>query len=225
LPLSGGLEVVANRALRFGGVVLLVLSVLGIVARADTIVYDNTKTPTDGNYTDELKQGFWPFSVFTPYEFMGDLVTLAGTDRTVSQFVLKLKSSQATTLGSVTVQFYNLKDGLPDDNDVIWQHIEPSVYVEVPDVTVDDSFAWAASSDSMVAGLATFNPPTIGSSEDYYLDRDTGTLQWYTLGFEGDPIANFGARVVATPEPATLATLLPPGAIAVLRRRRRLDRA
>ncbi|MEP0767278.1 MAG: PEP-CTERM sorting domain-containing protein [Fimbriimonadia bacterium] len=53
------------------------------------------------------------------------------------------------------------------------------------------------------AGWSIYNPPTVGSSHDVFLDVDTLGLYW----FGGNPVANFGAAIYMVPEPGTLAAL------------------
>ena len=77
----------------------------------------------------------------------------------------------------------------------------------VPGTVVPDSFWWSLQfsdlSDSSLT-ILLYNPPTIGSSEDFFAINDGG---WGLFFFGGDPVANFGAQVSAVPEPTTMLLL------------------
>ena len=206
----------------------LVLTAPNIAVSAATIVYDNTTFPVTGGWT---PHGFWPFSVFAPYEPMGDEITLAGTARTITGFDLILSSTQEITLDALTLSFYK-NDGLDGygnpgapGTDSFWTETIKDVTVNdtttvpfsIPNVLVPDTFTWITSADSLIAGMATYDPPTVGSSGDYYWDRFDE--EWWGMWFENDPVANFGARVIAVPEPTTLALLVLGGLSAIRRRR------
>ena len=202
-------------------------------ASAGVIVYDNTSTPTTGTVIPALEKGFWPFSQFHPYEFQGDSITLARTERTICRFVLMISSSEYTVLDTLTVRFYS-QDGPWPASDYIWSATTTNVVVdgpravvfdiEPPYVVVPDDLTWAASANSLVAGLATYDPPTVGYSpiydddRGYWFDLDD-TEGWIPLDLGDDMVANFGCRLVAIPEPAT-ALLLVSGALFATRRRR-----
>lgn len=196
------------------------------------IVYDNTTSPTSGSWAPD---GIWQFSYYTPYEPMGDQITLGGTDRAVTRVDLMLSSTGPTTLSSLNLKLY-LNDGYAVNGfygapgTLQFSGTLTNVAVngltrvsfDVPTIPMQDTFTWIASADSMDCGMATFNPPTTGSSADRFWDY-TGppyTEGWYKLSLAHDPVANFGATVYAVPEPGSL-TLLAAGALAVLRRRRR----
>jgi len=195
-------------------------------ASAGVIVYVNASTPTTGTLIPALEKGFWPFSQFRPYEFQGDSITLDRTERTICQFVLMLSSSEPTVLDTLTVRFYSQDGPWPDAE--IWSGTVCNVAVdgpravvfdiEPPYVVVPDDLTWAASADSLVAGLATFDPPTVGYSGNYWFDLDD-IEGWLAFDLGDDMVANFGAKLVAIPEPAT-ALLLVSGALFAARRRR-----
>ncbi|HAU36413.1 MAG TPA: hypothetical protein DCX07_01680 [Phycisphaerales bacterium] len=217
----------ANARLR-ATVVFVALALLfpGLATAAPEVVYDNMTTFTSGTYA---PNGFWPFSQFAPNEPQGDHIDLTGTCRVATEFDLLLSSTQAVTLSTVTLSFHPFDADLMEVGAAFWTTTLTDVHVDgptaviftVPNVTVPDSLIWIVSADSHVAGLATCNPPTVGSSGDYFWDRDTYDGQWYPLWFENNPVANFGARVLAVPEPATTAALLAAAGLLAGRRRRR----
>jgi hypothetical protein len=214
------------------------LAVPNIGVAAPTIVYDNTTTPVTGSWTPD---GFWPFSYYAPNEPTGDEITLlAGTDREIVEFHLVLSSTQQVNLGSLTLAFYE-NDGLDGyghagaPGTLLWATTASNVVVNgtapvvfsVPNVVVPDTFTWIASADSMSAGLVTYDPPTVGLSDVYFWDRDSVDLNWYALTFDADPpatgydpVANFGAKVYAVPEPGALVLVILGGLAAAWKNRR-----
>jgi len=217
------------------GLLLLPWTMVGPLTYAQTVVYDNTSTPTSGYWA---PNGFWPFSYYSPYEPTGYQVNLSGTDRLVTRFDLLLSSSQPTTITSISLGLY-MPDGYDGDGfqwapgTLLWSGTSTDVSVNglttltfsVPRVAVPDTFIWVIRADSNVAGLATFNPPTVGSSDDYYWDLDGPSGQWWAQDFScppdyttQSPYASFGAEIWAVPEPAT-GSLLALGLLGLLRRR------
>ncbi len=223
----------AHNALACSVVLLISILALSSIAIGDSPedVYNNTTTFTSATNVPEdapdfikngLTNGFWPFNAFWQDEPMGDQITLTGTNRTVAQFDLILSSSAPVTLTDLTLAFYEVEYPYPSNPDIpypgdeIWSTALNNVPVDgvttitfpVPNVEVPDTFVWVAGSDSEVAGLATYDPPTRGSSDDFYWDYDTFGDVWYSLNFNADPVANFGAKVLAVPEPTTTGFLV-----------------
>jgi len=224
--------VISIHPIRMTSVVVLVIMLATVEGLASNIVYDNTTTPVKSSTSDGYApDGFWPFDSYSTTELMGNRITLAGTDRIIREFDLILSSSQPTVLSQLTLSFYK-----PDGLDVrhasgapgtqLWTDTLDDVAVngvttiafDVPEVLVPDTFIWVTNADSMNAGMATYCPPTIGTTSGYFWDHSPG-IGWYAMNFEGDPAASFGARVVANPEPTTLAILVL-GGLAMIRRKR-----
>jgi hypothetical protein len=219
--------------------VLAVLVAAGFsqVAQGDP-VYSNLATYTEGNWPPD---GFLQFNLFC--DPIGDDITLAGTQRDVTQFKLALSSTGPVTIDKLDVWFYTA-DG-PDAGNYIWapgtelwsasqSQVEVNgrtiITFDVPNVTVPDSFIWiayASSADGTAspAGLATYDPPTVGHSRDGYWDHNIGIPEyadgkWYPMDFKPDGVvANFGAEITAVPEPASM-LLLVVGGMAVIRTKR-----
>ncbi len=232
--------------------VALLISILALsgiaIGESPDDVYNNTTTPTSAiNPPEEwpefikigMTNGFWPFNAFWPNEPMGDQITLTGTNRTVVQFDLILSSLDFIELEELTLAFYEVEYPAPNvpypGDDPIWSTAINGVPVDgvttitfpIPNVEVPDTFVWVAGADSDVAGLATYDPPTKGSSDDFYWDYDTFGDVWYSLNFKsdpdaefGDPVANFGAKVLAVPEPTTMGFLALGGLLVAWKKRR-----
>lgn len=186
-------------------------------------VFDNSTTFTTGPNT---PNGYWPFNIFLPGEPMGDQVTLAGSNRTVTRFDLLVSSYQPTVLQDLSISFYGYDAANDLPTEFIWQTSLSNISVngptivsfDVPQVTVPDSFVWLASCDNNFAGWMTCDPPTIGSSTKDYWDLDPTGLGWFRLNLGPEQLGNFGATVWAVPEPATLTILCVGAIVAVCRR-------
>jgi hypothetical protein len=220
--------------------VLLVVSLLWAfpVSAADSqIVYDNSSTPTRGLHGEPpyAGDGFWPFTM-NPNRYLGDEIVLSGDARRVVRVDVQLSSTGPTSLENLTLGLFSIAPGAYYPDALLWLGSLADILVEgptavtftVPEIQVPDRFVWAvAGPDSETAGLAVFDPPTVGASPllahptrgymDYYL-HSSGEDLWGFMYFEGDPVANFGATIWAVPEPSTLA-LAALGGIALIRRR------
>ncbi len=218
-----------KRAMSTTVFIVFVLCLQGVGVSAPSVVYDNTSTPTAGPWT---PGGFLAFNFYFPDEPMGDEMDLNGTERVVTEFQMLLSSSQPTVLSSLTLTFREndafVMGGYPfGPGTEIWSTTRSGIAVDgpttvtfsVPDIVVPDRFTWLASADSDVAGMATFDPPTVGTSADYFWDLDSNDGEWYALTLQ-DQVSNLGARVLAVPEPAC-AGLLAVGFLALARKRRR----
>jgi len=226
-----------HRILQVAGLAAL-LAIPSSAIAAPTIVYDNTSTPVTGDFIPSgLPEGFWPFNQYGD-DPVGDQIALAGTDRAVTRFDLIVSSSAPTVLTNLTLVLYKndgtVYYGAPGaPGTVLWTGALADVAVDgltmvvfdVPNVVVPNMFSWTAAADSNIAGLATYDPPTVGSTPmwgpiQHAWDLDTASDDWYPFYFEDNPVANFGARVWAVPGPGCL-SLLAAGGLAALHRRRR----
>lgn len=208
------------------GMLVLILVFSELAIAAPVVVYDNTTTPTSGGYC-APDDGFWSFNRFLN-DPIGDQITLAGTNRTVVKFDLVLSSSQPTSLSSLTLAFYASDPNTGYPGDYLWGDTANNVSVNgittvtfnVPNVVVPDTFVWVAGADSTLAGLATYSPPMVGTSDNYYWSYSPTYDWWCPLYFEDDPVADFGAEVLAVPEPTILGLLALGGLLAACRKRR-----
>lgn len=184
---------------------LFLLTFVQLPSANAEIVYDNTTT--DLHTT---------IGGASPPE-IGDEINLAGTGRIVTEFmfeeahVLKDPSSNPTT----QVRFYANDGGGNSPGTLLYDSGSMSGIVNSLSglsVTVPDTFTWTVVVDGLTSndgfGLAYFNPPTIGSSGDWYWwHTSTG---WQKMGF-AEYVDNIGARVtvrdIPVPEPGSLLLL------------------
>lgn len=191
-----------------------------------------TTNQTTGSFTPDLSHGYWAFDDKYFDEPRGDEITLADTARQIVEFQLMLASQSEVIVGGLTLQLYSYSMASYDGNTgsfssggLLWEGTKNNVVVDgltpvifdVPNITVPDTFLWVASTDSYDydAGLATFGPGTVGYSPtrasdglDYFWDYWAEEDWWDPLTFNSDPVADFGAKVWAVPEPATISLLL-----------------
>jgi hypothetical protein len=171
------------------------------------VVYDNTTT-----YLREYHA--------VTNEF-GDEVSLAGTARVVTQFRFEYFGKFVPN-GDETarVRFYAnnspgvlLKPGTPlwDSGAFPISTNFRSKFLAVPNVVVPDTFTWTVQFSGLsqtkgdLAGLSLYDPPTVGGrlglgktgSYDDYWRKTRGIWSFYR--WNGNPVANFGARVSAEP--------------------------
>jgi hypothetical protein len=186
-----------------------------LLSIAQSIVYDNTSNPVSSGG----QQLFYP----SANEF-GDQITLAGTDRTLSQFTFYYYFSGASPGGSAVIHFYENTGAGGSPNAASFYNSDPITlspgynnqtidFSSASPVTLPNSFTWTIQFSSLggnQAGLLVYGPPTVGSSFTDFWENSGGT--WSTMGITGQPSADFAARVTAVPEPGTLAI----GALALL---------
>jgi len=219
----------SRRAAALLATIVALPSLAAAGAVTPTIVYDNTTTPTVGPWAPD---GFFPFGYYNDDEPMGEQVTLDGTHRHVTEFHLLVSSSSLVEDLTIHLELRQNDPGPPFPNIVLWDGYmtvdvdgPTTVVFQVPRIEVPDSFAWTASAASDLAGLATYDPPTVGSSptdpggDPFFWEYDVVDEQWYILGLLDQP-ANFGARIIAVPEPASALLLATGGLAAALPRRR-----
>jgi hypothetical protein len=213
-------------------VAAIVLSLVSYsLAAADQIVYSNISTPTTGSFTPDK---FLSFGRYDPYDPIGDEITLGDGGRILKEFRVLLSSSESTVLDTVSLSL-QANDGVIESmggypfgpGTELWSWTLQGVAVNgptlvtfaVPDVIrveLPDTFTWTVSSAGSVAGVATCDPPTIGSSASYFWSYSLAEQDWFALGLPGQS-GNFGAEVVVVPEPASLALMLG-GVLAALKR-------
>jgi hypothetical protein len=188
----------------------------GATVMAQTIVFDNTDP---NNYLERFH------SPGNGIEF-GDEVTLAGTERILTDFSFEYFASALT--GNETGElFFRLLDG-PVIGEGAAERNTPgtilyssgefnissgfqTVSVSGIAIPVPDTFVWSVRFDGLEgaeeAGLLFYDPPTVGSSfDDFWQITPFG---WETFVANGGAIpGNFAAQIQAVPEPSTYAFAL-----------------
>jgi len=201
-------------------VLLLAFALGGVVSAQAQIVYDNT--------TNVLG-----FLIGAGEDEWGDAMTLAGTERNVTGFDAMIHSNSGAFTADLTARLYAGGSGGVDPGALLWSATVTGAAIAgglgtysfvVPGVLVPNDVTWTVqmtnrSNSTAVAGPRFVSPPTVGSSEDYVWDHVGGV--WTDTAFGvGANNNNFGARLTAVPEPASL-TALALGGLALLRRRRK----
>ena len=163
-------------------------------------------------------------SLFYPSPLVyGDEVTLAGTDRSVTALAF-LMASPTSVLLSITGAIYANDGPSGEPGTQLWSAtgsatVDGTTALEfvVPDVLVPDTITWVISTGSSVAGLRLYDPPTVGTSGDFFWQYDGSAWTAYTFaGIPGEAtVANFAAEIdaetvgsPAIPEPLTAIGLL-----------------
>ncbi len=164
------------------------LGAYGLAGASLIPMYQND-TPTTGYQSPD---GFFPFTDDTGRsDPFGDQVHISASC-VAAEFDLQLSSDKPLTLANLSLTFYN-DDGWDGNHDYdaapgtqIWTTSVSNVAVNgltvvpfYPNVTVPKDFTWIVQSVSPDAGLATCNPPMVGSSGDWYWVYDTVALGWY----------------------------------------------
>lgn len=185
----------------------------------DTIVYDNS--------TDILG-----FLIGGNDEENGDGLTLAGTDRVVTNITLFIHTLGGNGTADAQVRMYVGGDiGGGNPGAVLW---ESGVFAQmaftsglvsydfaVPNVLVPGELTWTLELTNVSAGNTIgsrfIGIPTVGSSEDWVWNRAGGV--WTQENFAVGGNNSYGAIIEAVPTPGSLA-LLAIGGIVMLRRRR-----
>ena len=212
-----------NRRIGFLGIVFAWAS----LGTSQSIVYDNTTTSLNNNFP------LLPEAQNDSVE-VGDEIWLAGSSREIVEIrLLFTNRGTAPNTFDARIRFRDL-DATFNPAEIIYDSgivtsiqslpgITEHVFA-VPSVAVPDRFVWTVQvfnrqGPANEIGPSYFNPPTVGSSEDFFWRIEQGG-EWTPYSWGGDPFANFGARVTAVPEPSTLVAITF-GALALTRKRKR----
>ena len=169
------------------------------------IVYNSLTTPAGGGFSNDLNKP------------AGQSVTLTGSNRVVTNFEAALDAGNPNTF---TIQFL-LPDGPGSQpGTVFWTSpIQTYPYtsgpfnrkvvsVDVPDVTVPDTFVWDVTFVTGGGGVANYNgPPSVGAASTAWAFDSLNANPTTGWGIYGGPAIIFGAQISAIPEPSTLALL------------------
>ncbi|MBM3836446.1 MAG: hypothetical protein FJ398_00555 [Verrucomicrobia bacterium] len=179
-------------------------------------VFDNTAS------TNYLDRTFFPGNAI---EF-GDQVFLAGNERRITDFQFEyFLGANANGNEQAELFFYqnNGAGGTAPGTRLYSSGAFPldkgfqTVLAQGLSVTVGNTFTWAVRFAGIdlgeQAGLLVFDPPIVGASFDDFWVRDTAG-NWTTFLIDGGAVpANFSARVIAVPEPTTLAFAISMGLV------------
>ncbi|MCH8275451.1 MAG: hypothetical protein IH851_11750, partial [Armatimonadetes bacterium] len=163
------------------GRLLCMVALIGLASlcSAQEAVYRNIGIPT--SYFGPGASGTLPER--------GDEVTLAGTERTVTEITVYYITEITSPEGGETfkVRFYANDGGGGEPGTLLWQSADIPLKnfwrvhrVPVPNVNVPDTFTWTVQFAGMAgvagdrAGLHFFGPPEIGSSADNFWHRTDG---------------------------------------------------
>lgn len=210
-------------------IVIFVVAVLccASIGAAQSIVYNNTTTSLNNNHP------LLPEWLNDSAE-VGDEILLEGSAREAVELRL-IFTNRGTSPNNfdARVRFRMLDAnespaGVFYDSGIIPEVLSTPGLTEyvfaIPNVTVPNRFVWTIQLYNRTGpgnelGPSYFNPPTVGYSDDFFWRYETGG-DWTQYSWGGQPVANFGARLTAVPEPSVLAALSI-GALAMLRRRKR----
>ncbi len=220
-----------------------VVCAVGASAQADVVAYDST-LPQSNGWT-VLNNKLSHYEPNSRIEVAGgdendaqagDIVTLAGTGRQVTQFQTRFHREAVANAAmpfTATLTLYTVQNDVPDQ--VIWSGQMSGLFPRTgsqnenadlfysPNVLVPDTFAFAVAIDDCPNVWYSFGPrisfvaPTVGSSPDFTLLQDSTTLSWY---HNDANIFSYEAKVWTVPGPGA-AGLVGLGGAAMLRRRSR----
>ncbi len=201
------------------------VAVAGLIASsaaAQTVVYNNTETPLN--------------SYFASLREFGDQITVSGGGFIADTFQFEYFATGLSGGEKATIRFYD-NNGAPagpsnaqSPGEILWISPEfpiangnfPITITDLRDLNIalPASFTWTVRTtgvtDGEVFGLKLYDPPTVGSSlDDIWRFGNDG---WELVQIPGST-ANFGALLVAVPEPS-VGALLGLGGLALLLRRR-----
>ena len=181
----------------FFSLAVAVFTLLAAPARG-AIVYENATT-FEGLFNDSKLE-------------TGDEVTLAGSERLVTEFSFEYYGNFSITGDErARVRFYRM-DGAPGDNPfatpgtLLYESAPFSISTGYGTVTIEDiavflpsnsftfsvEFTGIGSTESV--GLLYYDPPTVGSSDSYFWEKENGV--WSAVATD-DAGNNFGAQVIA----------------------------
>ncbi len=173
------------------------------------IVYDNLNSP-------DLGRQYFPTNGPT-LEF-GEQITLAGTDRILSQLTFyTFLTAPAVTTQSATFRFYADSGTNAPVTPFYTTEAVPLTATGFHSYTIGlttvppvlDTFIWTVQFSNLGAGesggLLLYGPPAVGSSFDDFWQKD-GTGAWNLMRINGGgTLANFAVQFSAVPEPGVLA--------------------
>jgi len=164
-------------------------------------------------------------------DIAGDEVNLAGNDRCVNHVDIQM-GADTSLVADTTFRIYANDAGGAPGTLLYEQALGQVAYGGSTTLSIDllanvevpSPLTWTIELNNRTVptghvGPRVCDPPTVGSSlDDFWMDQGSGfALYW----FGGSPVANFGARITAVPEPATMGLFGLGALFAAYRRRRR----
>ncbi len=174
------------------------------------IIFDNTQTEYNG--------------VYYPSNFeYGDEVNVVGTARTITEFQCQYYGNFASSgAEKVRVRFYQTDSTWTNDLGQVIHAPGTLLYASnllpiYPDyntltlsglnILITSNVVWTIQFTGLTgkygnqAGLTFYNPATIGFSYDDFWVKLPAPAGWTPQTFQHNPVANFAARVIASPDP------------------------
>jgi hypothetical protein len=196
-------------------ILFFIILLLPSIAFSSSIVFDNTTTAT-GEYSSSMRE-------------FGDEITLGGSNRLVKEFSFGYRIFYelypSETYGDETARIrFRANDGLGgipgtilyDSGVFAIDYLKNEYQITNLSVQVPDTFTWTVIfggiEETGNASLVQFDPPTIGSSDNFawFDDVVLGWNAWSGQRPDGSIIPmNYNARFIAdpVPEPATMLLL------------------
>ena len=189
-------------------VAILSASIMLCTSGLASTVFDNTDLANNKNRA---------YSPGNGVEF-GDQIFLSGNERRITDFQFDyFVSANASGNERAELFFYqNNGAGGTAPGTQLYRSGQfaldkgfQSILAQGLSVTVGNTFTWTVQFSGIdlneQAGLLVFDPPTVGASfDDFWVKNTDGS--WSTFLIDGGAVpGNFSARVIAVPEPTTLA--------------------
>lgn len=205
----------------------LITQSAGAASPVPTLIYDNSQNPLNSYFASQTEfgdqisppGGGWIAETFT-FEYFAS--GLSGNETAKVRFYANdgpLAANVANSETPKTVLYESASFKLINGNIPVTITDLASLNVLLP-----KSFTWTITptgvSGAEVFGLKLYDPPTVGQSFDDLWQVVGG--EWQLKQIDGK-VANFGAQLIAVPEPSVV-TLLGLGGAALLLRRRSASR-
>lgn len=198
-------------------------SLVAASASAQVVVYENSTTPLNNffasqtEFGDEISIGAgWVAHSFT-FEYFAE--NLSGNEKALVRFYRNDGLGVGPSSAPGSLMFESTEIPLINGN-------YPVSIVDLVglNIALPSSFTWTVKVNGLTAGetfsLKLYDPPTVGSSfDDFWQFTSEG---WELKQVDGLPPgagSNFGASLIAVPEPGAM-TVLGVGALALFARRR-----
>lgn len=194
-----------------------ILAAAAAAALGQTVVYDNTTHSLDNNMpllpewrdeSDEAGDDIWLFGAERVVTRLDLIFNYRGTEPGTIDLRIRFRALDENTQTPLSTPLYesSLISGVPTLAGL--NHYS----FDIPHVAVPDHFVWTVQAYNRQGsvgelGPAYYNPATVGFSDDFFWLSGDGGFDWTPYSWGGEPYANFGARVTAVPEPASLAAL------------------